>query len=171
MLRFIACAATTILVAAACTSRSSQRLPESGAPAAAAPAAAAAAGGVDSNAARRDSAAARVLRSIAGREEQPAESVFRNIKVLKGVPAGRVVRIMQNGYSRSLGVTCGHCHVGGQWASDTKPTKQVARDMATMVAAINTEYLAKIPNLRGERPAVNCMTCHRGRAQPNTNTQ
>jgi photosynthetic reaction center cytochrome c subunit len=114
---------------------------------------------------------ARRRHGLAGREQEPAESVFRNIKVLKGVPAGRVVRIMQNGYARSLGVTCGHCHVGGQWASDTKPTKQVARDMHTMVMAINTQHIAKIPNLRGERPAVNCMTCHRGRAQPNTNTQ
>src|SRR4051812_32589858 len=40
---------------------------------------------------RRDSAAAMVLRSIAGRENQPAESVFKNIKILKGVPAGRLV--------------------------------------------------------------------------------
>jgi hypothetical protein len=127
-----------------------------------------AAAGTDSLAARRDSAVARVLRSIAGREQQPAESVFRNIRIFKGVPAGRVVRIMGQGYSRSLGVTCNHCHVPGQWASEDKPTKQVAREMHTMVTAINTQYIAKIPNLRGERPTVNCMTCHRGQAQPNT---
>ena|SRR5207237_104060 len=40
-------------------------------------------------AARRDSGAAMVLRSIAGRENQPAESVFKNIKILRAFqPAG-----------------------------------------------------------------------------------
>src|SRR6267142_1510242 len=38
-------------------------------------------------AARRDSGAAAVLRSIAGRENMLAESVFKNIKIFKGVPA------------------------------------------------------------------------------------
>src|SRR3954469_12469037 len=47
---------------------------------------------------RRDSAAAMVLRSIAGRETQPAESVFKNIKIFKGVPAGRLVNIMNIGF-------------------------------------------------------------------------
>ena len=66
------------------------------------------------NAARRDSASATVLRSIAGRENQPAESVFKNIKIFKGVPAGRLVNIMNMGFGRSLGVSCGFCHVPGK---------------------------------------------------------
>src|ERR1051325_1594373 len=72
------------------------------------------------NAARRDSGAAMVLRSIAGRENQPAESVFKNIKIFKGVPAGRLVNIMNNGFGRSLGVSCGFCHVPGKWDLDDK---------------------------------------------------
>jgi len=72
------------------------------------------------NAARRDSGAAMVLRSIAGRENQPAESVFKNIKILKGIPAGRLVNIMNMGFGRSLGVSCGFCHVPGKWDLDDK---------------------------------------------------
>ena len=171
MPRFIP-AVVALLVVSACGPRAtSTPAPVGGTGAPASAATPAAERGADSLTARLDSAAARVLRSIAGREQQPAESVFRNIKILKGMPAERVVRIMQRGYSPALGVTCGHCHVPGQWASDQKPAKQVARDMHAMTAAINTQYIAKIQNLRGERPTVNCMTCHRGQAQPNTTTR
>jgi endogenous inhibitor of DNA gyrase (YacG/DUF329 family) len=107
-----------------------------------------------------------VLSSIAGREAQPAESVFRNIRVLRGMPAGRLVRVMNLGFGRSLGVSCTHCHTPGEWESDAKPTKQVAREMWTMDQAINTEHLARIPNLRSARPTVNCTTCHAGSVKP-----
>ena len=119
------------------------------------------------NAARRDSGAAMVLRSIAGRENQPAESVFKNIKVLKGVPAGRLVNIMNMGFGRSLGVSCGFCHVPGKWDLDDKQEKNTARIMVTMVGAINREYLSKVPVDSGNPPAtVNCFTCHRGMPRP-----
>jgi len=52
------------------------------------------------NSARRDSAAAMVLRSIAGHENEPAEQVFKNIKILQGIPAGRLVNIMNMGFGR-----------------------------------------------------------------------
>src|SRR5262245_11025189 len=48
---------------------------------------------------------------IAGRENEPAEKVFKNIQWLKSTPAGRFLRIMNGGYSRALGVACTHCHV------------------------------------------------------------
>jgi len=106
---------------------------------------------------------------IAGRENEPAERVFKNIQWLKGVPAGRLLRIMNAGYSRALGVSCTHCHVAGEWEKDDKPTKNVACDMARMVGTINGELLKKIPNLRGENPTVNCTTCHRGQTKPALN--
>ena len=118
-------------------------------------------------AARRDSGAAMVLRSIAGRENQPAESVFKNIKVLKGVPAGRLVNIMNMGFGRSLGVSCGFCHVPGKWDLDDKEEKNTARIMIAMVGAINRDYLAKVPVDSGHPPPmVNCFTCHRGMTKP-----
>src|SRR5437868_190927 len=111
--------------------------------------------------ARRDSGAAMVLRSIAGREDQPAESVFKNIKIFKGVPAGRLVNIMNMGFGRSLGVSCGFCHVPGKWDLDDKAEKNTARLMFAMVQTINRDYLAKVPTDRGAPPTANCFTCHR----------
>ena len=119
-------------------------------------------------AARRDSAAAFILRSIAGRENQPAESVFKNIKILKGVPAGRLVNIMNNGFGRSLGVSCGFCHVPGKWDLDDKEEKNTARLMFAMVQTINRDYISKVPppNDSSPPPVVNCFTCHRGNPRP-----
>ena len=118
-------------------------------------------------AARRDSGAANVLRSIAGRENMPAESVFKNIKILKGVPAGRLVNIMNMGFGRSLGVSCGFCHVPQKWDLDDKEEKNTARLMFAMVQTINRDYISKVPvDSGGPTPVVNCMTCHRGMPRP-----
>ena len=118
-------------------------------------------------AARRDSGAANVLRSIAGRENMPAESVFKNIKILKGVPAGRLVNIMNMGFGRSLGVSCGFCHEPGKWDLDDKEEKNTARLMFAMVQTINRDYISKVPvDSGGPAPVVNCMTCHRGMPRP-----
>ncbi|HKO97244.1 MAG TPA: c-type cytochrome [Pyrinomonadaceae bacterium] len=114
-------------------------------------------------------ALAKLRESIAGKENEPAEKVFKNIQLLKGVPAGRLLRIMEMGYSRSLGVTCTHCHVPDAFEKDDKPTKQVARDMAAMVGAINNQHLKQIKNLKSETPVVNCTTCHRGQTKPALN--
>jgi len=118
------------------------------------------------NSVRRDSAAAMVLRSIAGRVNQPAESVFKDIKILKGVQAGRLVNIMNMGFGRSLGVSCGFCHVPGKWDLDDKEEKNTARLMFAMVQTINRDYMSKVPNDRGAPAVVNCFTCHRGNARP-----
>ena len=114
-------------------------------------------------------ALAKLRESIAGKENEPAEKVFKNIQLLKGIPAARLLRIMELGYSRSLGVTCTHCHVPPEWEKEDKPTKQIARDMAAMAANINNEQLKKIKNLKSENPAVNCTTCHRGQIKPALN--
>ncbi len=111
-------------------------------------------------------AIADLQRAIAGREELPATEVFKNIIQYKGVTAGRLLRIMELGFSRSLGVTCTHCHVPGQWESEEKSTKQIAREMSKMVTTINGGLLKQIPNLRSTNPSVNCTTCHRGQTRP-----
>ncbi len=49
-----------------------------------------------------DRVATAIADRIAGRENEPAEQVFRNIQSLKGTAAGRLVRIMNMGYSRAL---------------------------------------------------------------------
>ena len=120
-------------------------------------------------AAMRDTVTQMMLSKIAGKENAPAESVFKNIKVMKGIPAGRFLNIMNKGFGNSLGVGCGHCHVmGGKWDSDDKKNKQVARDMWNMTQTINNDLLAKIPNLDEDNRFVNCTTCHRGDTTPAT---
>ena len=114
-------------------------------------------------------ALADLRKAIAGREDKPAGEVFKNIKMFNAMPAGRLLRIMELGYAKSLGVDCTHCHVPGQWEKEDNPTKQIARDMAAMVANINPEQLKKIKNLKSAEPVVNCTTCHRGQTKPALN--
>ena len=103
---------------------------------------------------------------IKGKENMPAEEVFENIEILKGMPASRVLPIMQTAFNKSLGVRCNHCHEFGKWASEAKPAKQITREMWKMTRQINTELLKNIPNLQNEQASINCTTCHRGEAIP-----
>jgi len=107
-----------------------------------------------------------VLASIAGKEQMPAEQVYKNIQMFKGMPASRLLAIMNRGYSNSLGVSCSHCHVVGEYDKEDKPQKQIARDMSAMVTTINGTLLKNIKNLKSTNPTVNCSTCHNGRARP-----
>ena len=111
-------------------------------------------------------ALADLKKQIAGKENQPSGEVFKNIQMLKAVPAGRLLAIMQIGYSKSLGVDCTHCHVPGEWEKEDKPTKQITRDMAKMSNTINSDLLKNIKNLKGPNSVVNCTTCHRGQIKP-----
>jgi hypothetical protein len=117
----------------------------------------------------QEQAVAQLKAEIAGKENQPAETVFKNIQMFKGMPAGRVLAVMQLGYSKALGVECTHCHIPGQWEKEDKPTKQITRDMSEMVKAITTKYLKEIKNLKSANPVVNCTTCHRGQVKPALN--
>ena len=117
----------------------------------------------------QEQALADLRKAIAGQETKPASEVFKNIQILKGVPAGRLLRVMELGYAKSLGVNCTHCHVPGEWEKEDKPTKQIAREMMGMVNTINTDLLKKIKNLKSATPTVNCTTCHRGQIKPELN--
>lgn len=108
----------------------------------------------------------RLRQSIAGKEEAPSSEVWKNVQVLKGVPAGRLLKIMEMGYSRSLGVDCAHCHDVARFESDDNKKKVIAREMAKMAADLNARVLPGIPGLESERPTVNCTTCHRGVVKP-----
>jgi outer membrane lipoprotein-sorting protein len=87
-----------------------------------------------------------------------AEEVYKNIQVLKGVPADQVLPAMQF-ISASLGVECEHCHVEREFQKDDKQPKQIARKMMQMMFAINKE------NFRGRRE-VTCYSCHHGSKDP-----
>ncbi len=115
---------------------------------------------------KNDQYLADLRQAITGKEDQPAGDVFQNVQMMKPMPAGRFLDFMNNVFSRSLGVTCAHCHLPGEWQKDDKPQKQVARDMAKMVGTINNDLLASIKNLKDPKPRIGCFTCHRGQAIP-----
>ena len=75
----------------------------------------------------------------------------------------------------SLGVHCDACHAKDlnnigpngrprlNYSDDSKPQKNVARTMVTMVEEINKNYISKM-DTTGE--PVTCGTCHRGHLEP-----
>ncbi len=98
-------------------------------------------------------------------QEKPilAEQVFKNVRVLKGIPVDQFMATM-GFFSASLGETCTDCHSaesGGSWAkyADDNPRKETARRMIGMMNAINKTYFA------GKRE-ITCYSCHRGVERP-----
>jgi hypothetical protein len=128
----------------------------------------------EQRAARRDSITAlrtatleEVRKTIAGRENEPAGTVFKNVTLLKDSPAGQFLNTMDN-YGRALSLNCTGCHVANQWASDSLARKKTARIMIGVVNAINTEQLTKMPprGANNQTPRIGCTTCHRGNTSP-----
>jgi hypothetical protein len=103
-------------------------------------------------------------RSPAAEQPQPAEPTaeqkYKNIQVLKGMPASQLMPVMHL-MRASLGTRCDFCHVaeGNQYALDTKREKETARKMIRMVLAINKDTF-------GGQTRVTCNTCHRGQEHP-----
>jgi rubrerythrin len=106
-----------------------------------------------------------LLAQIAGKEKLPAKQVFKNVKLLGDIPAGRLLRIMDIGYSQSLGVSCDHCHVEDRWEADEKRPKRAAREMIVLVNEIN-DKLGQMEEIDTGDATVNCTTCHRGFVKP-----
>jgi hypothetical protein len=90
-------------------------------------------------------------------DDRPAGQVFKNIQVLKDIPASQLNAAMDF-MSASLGVGCVYCHTK-DLASDEKSTKATTRQMLVMTANINKQSFSGFN-------VVNCYTCHRGRSEP-----
>jgi hypothetical protein len=86
-----------------------------------------------------------------------AEQFYKNIKVLKGIPADQVHPAMEY-IITALGVGCGYCHVIGKFDLDDKREKHVARSMIQMTLALDSTVFD------GKRE-LTCYTCHRGVAK------
>jgi photosynthetic reaction center cytochrome c subunit len=103
----------------------------------------------------------------ADQARQPAEMVFKNIQVLKGVPADEFLGSM--GFiSNALAVNCTYCHLGeggGGWDEYAKDNdkKVTARRMIAMMRTINQNYFAG-------RRVVTCVSCHNNHNRPKTTT-
>ncbi|MGA8442682.1 MAG: c-type cytochrome [Candidatus Sulfotelmatobacter sp.] len=83
---------------------------------------------------------------------------FKNIQVLKDIPADQLIPAMQF-ITASLGVECEFCHVEGAFEKDDKKPKVTARRMMEMMITINQD------NFDGHRE-VTCYSCHRGSTAP-----
>ena len=104
-----------------------------------------------------------------GAAPKTAGGQYKNIKVLKDIPADQLIPAMQF-ISTSLGVECNYCHVEGtgtgpggrprlDFEKDDKKTKQTARKMIQMQLAIDKD------NFEGHTE-VTCYSCHRGAHEP-----
>lgn len=90
---------------------------------------------------------------------RPQESRYKNIQVLKDLKDEAIMALMQS-WSREIGVNCLYCHVQGDFASEARAEKQIARKMVLMVNALNdTEAFKSISR------KANCFVCHRGDAK------
>ena len=87
-----------------------------------------------------------------------AEQQFKNIQVLKDIPAEQLIPTMQF-ITAALGVQCDFCHVEHEMQKDDKKEKQTARKMIAMELAINKSHF-------DNEIEVTCYTCHRGSAHP-----
>jgi len=106
----------------------------------------------------------RVRQAIAGKGQMQSDSVFQNIKVFNKMPAERFLGLMDR-WSETLGVSCDHCHVPGEWASEVKAPKEIARQMVALTERVNKD-IQSIQAIKSEHAGVSCYTCHRGAAKP-----
>jgi hypothetical protein len=82
------------------------------------------------------------------------------------MPASEFLKNMDVNYGRGLGMSCGNCHVVGQYDGDTRKNKRIAREMQEMTDYINTARLPNIKELDEDYTKVTCVTCHAGSGHP-----
>jgi photosynthetic reaction center cytochrome c subunit len=85
---------------------------------------------------------------------------YKNIKVLKNLPADQLIPVMHT-INLSLGVRCDFCHVPGAFEKDDKPMKGVARQMIVLTHNLNNREKV-IEN------KATCYMCHHGLPVPQT---
>lgn len=98
------------------------------------------------------------LEAQPGAPAKTAQQAYKNIQVLKDIPADQLIPSMQF-ISASLGVECDFCHVEHAFDKDDKKPKQIARKMMGMMITINQENF-------DSHKEVTCYSCHRGQAMP-----
>lgn len=92
--------------------------------------------------------------TAAAMKGRTAGDFYKNVKVLKDIPAGDLHNAMEY-MTVALGVGCGYCHALPKFESDDKREKNVARSMMAMTMALNASVF-------DGKLEVTCFTCHRG---------
>jgi recombination DNA repair RAD52 pathway protein len=101
--------------------------------------------------------------------DEPVNKEFKNLQVLpKNITADSLDKIM-DGFNAGLGVDCKFCHTWNQdvykmeFDKDTKPEKEIARNMMRMTMDINKHYFQYNEDVTAAQvQAVTCYTCHKG---------
>ena len=89
------------------------------------------------------------------------------VTVLRGLTVREFEAEMQL-MTQALGLSCGSCHVRGNFASDGNPRKAIARRMLEMTKTINQQFFPDYKPADGESRLgnVTCFTCHQGSDRP-----
>jgi hypothetical protein len=90
--------------------------------------------------------------------EQTAGERFKNVKLLKDLPASQFLDAMGS-FNLAMGKNCEFCHVQGKMDVDEKKEKNTARKMIEMTHNINAQ------SFEGKME-VRCYTCHKGLNHP-----
>ena len=105
--------------------------------------------------------------------KQPVNPEFKNLQVLpKNITEDSLGKIM-DGFNAGLGVNCTFCHTENkalqqlEAEKDTKPEKEITRNMMRMTMDINKNYFQFNENVNAAQvQAVTCYTCHKGQPIP-----
>ena len=100
----------------------------------------------------------------------PAMVDTPSVTVLTGLTVPEFEAEMQL-MNQALGVSCGHCHARGNFASEANPRKASARKMLELTKTINHQFF---PDYKPVGPVgdesrlgkVTCFTCHQGSERP-----
>ncbi len=105
----------------------------------------------------------------------PEEHKYKNLKILpKNISHDDLGKVM-DGFKAALGVRCDFCHAPSgdstshhlDFASDSKPEKNMARMMMRMTNKINKKFFSDNKDNDGKLvPTISCITCHRGDPHP-----
>jgi hypothetical protein len=92
-----------------------------------------------------------------------SEEAFKNVVLLRGIPVDTFFDAMGM-FANAMGNDCTFCHVSKAYFdksafAEQTPRMQRARQMITMMNAINKQYF-------GGQPRVTCFTCHGGNQSP-----
>jgi hypothetical protein len=100
------------------------------------------------------------IAQLAPPKPKTAAQQYKNIKVLKDLPADKLIPLMHD-INTSLNVRCDFCHVRNAWEKDDVPMKETARKMMIMTNDINAHQ--KILDKKAT-----CYMCHHGHPEPET---
>ncbi len=93
-----------------------------------------------------------------------AKDIYQNVQVLSDLSVGEFTRVMLSmteWVAPEEEKACTYCHVGDNYADESKYTYKVARSMLLMTRDINTNWKSHV-----KETGVTCHTCHRGGPVP-----